>query len=118
MQSGYQMGIAPIDLQTLYTQLDKVSKTHGSQAQTLQVQSALQDVEKAKKQQEENEKIASTNMAEEDDTQKVKDRQYHQNNSKNQHKSNPDETQEESEPERKKVAFQDPNLGQHIDVIG
>ena len=118
MQSEYRMGIAPIDLQTLYTQLDKVSKTHGNQAQMLQNQSALQDVEKAKKQQEENEKIASTNMAEEEDTQKVKERQYQQNNSKHQHKSNHDETQEETEPKRKKVEFQDPNLGQHIDVIG
>ena len=51
------MGIAPIDLQTIYTQLDKVGKTYGSQAQLMQVQNAVQDAEKAKHQLEHNEKI-------------------------------------------------------------
>ena len=47
-QSEHQMGIAPLDLQTLYSQLDKIGKTQGSQAQILRVQNALQDVEKSK----------------------------------------------------------------------
>ena len=51
------MAIAPIDLQTLYSQLDKVGKTYGSQAQALQMQNAITDVEKAKQQLEEKKKI-------------------------------------------------------------
>lgn len=115
------MAIAPIDLQTLYSQLDKIGKTHGSQAQTLQVQNALQDVEKAKHQLEEKKKISSTNMPDEDDTQKVKERQYNQQNSKNKNKSEdePNNPSDEEVVEKKqKVVFQDPNLGQNIDVIG
>ena len=68
-QSEHQMGIAPLDLQTLYSQLDKIGKTQGSQAQILQVQNALQDVEKSKQQLEEKKKISSASMTEEEDTQ-------------------------------------------------
>lgn len=119
-QSELQMGIAPLDLQTLYSQLDKIGKSQGSQAQTLQVQNALQDVEKAKQQLEEKKKISSTSMTEEDDTQKIKDRQHQQQNTKQHNKSKESEDLENAESEeiKQKVVFQDPNLGQHIDVIG
>ena len=69
MQSEHQMAIAPIDLQTLYTQLDKIGKTQGSQAHNMQVQSVLQDAEKAKQQLEEHKKISSATMPDENDTQ-------------------------------------------------
>lgn len=119
-QSEHQMGIAPLDLQTLYSQLDKIGKTQGSQAQILQVQNALQDVEKSKQQLEEKKKISSASMTEEDDTQKVKDRQHQQQNTNQQNKAKESEDLEKTETEEKtqKVVFQDPNLGQHIDVIG
>lgn len=120
MQSEYQMGIAPIDLQTLYTQLDKVGKTYGSQAQTIQVQNALQDVEKSKHQLEENKRINSTKMPEGNDTQQVKDRKYNnQSGSQKKESSDGNESEEENEEKiSKRSIFQDPNLGQHIDVIG
>ena len=87
------MAIAPIDLQTLYSQLDKVGKTYGSQAQALQMQNAITDVEKAKQQLEEKKKISSTAMPEEEDTQRVKDRQY--NNPQNSEKKQNPESEEE-----------------------
>ena len=120
MQSEFQMAIAPIDLQTLYSQLDKVGKTYGNQAQALQMQNAITDVEKAKQQLEEQKKIASTAMPEEEDTQRVKDRQYRnpQNSEKKQNSESEEEIDEEKEQKPKRSIFQDPNLGQHIDVIG
>ena len=120
-QSGFQMGIAPIDLQTIYTQLDKVGKTYGSQAQLMQVQNAVQDAEKAKHQMEHNEKINSANMPEENDTQRIKDEHQSKNqrDSKKRKSSENDENTEETEDlSVRKSIFQDPNLGQHIDVIG
>ena len=114
------MAIAPIDLQTLYSQLDKVGKTYGNQAQALQMQNAITDVEKAKQQLEEQKKIASTAMPEEEDTQRVKDRQYRnpQISEKKQNSESEEEIDEEKEQKPKRSIFQDPNLGQHIDVIG
>ena len=114
------MAIAPIDLQTLYTQLDKIGKTQGSQAHNMQVQSVLQDAEKAKQQLEEHKKISSTTMPDENDTQKIKDRQYRnpQNSEKKQNSESEEEIDEEKEQKPKRSIFQDPNLGQHIDVIG
>ena len=113
------MAIAPIDLQTLYSQLDKVGKTYGSQAQAIQMQNAITDVEKAKQQLEEKKKISSTAMPEEEDTQRVKDRQYNnpQNSEKKQNPESEEEMNQEEEKTKRSI-FQDPNLGQHIDVIG
>jgi len=117
MQSELQMAIAPIDLQTLYTQLDKIGKTQGSQAHNMQVQSVLQDAEKAKQQLEEHKKISSTTMPDENDTQKIKDRQHNQDD-ENKNSGHEKESQEEKLEKKQKVPFQDPDLGQHIDVIG
>ena len=111
------MGIAPIDLQTLYSQLDKVSKTHGSQAQILQAQSSMEQVEKTKQQLEDNKKINSTKMADEDDTQKITERKERQQQESSSKKEDA-EPEEQEEKINKKSMFQDPNLGQHIDVIG
>mgnify|MGYP003418980283 CR=1 FL=1 len=113
MQSELQMAIAPIDLQTLYTQLDKIGKTQGSQAHNMQVQSVLQDAEKAKQQLEEHKKISSTTMPDE----KIKDRQHNQDD-ENKNSGHEKESQEENLEKKQKVPFQDPDLGQHIDVIG
>jgi len=117
MQSELQMAIAPIDLQTLYTQLDKIGKTQGSQAHNMQVQSVLQDAEKAKQQLEKQKKISSTTMPDENDTQKIKDRQHNQDD-ENKNSGHEKESQEEKLEKKQKVPFQDPDLGQHIDVIG
>lgn len=112
------MAIAPIDLQTLYTQLDKIGKSQGNQAQLLQVQTNIQDVEKAKQQLEEKKKIASTKMTDQEDTQKIKDNQHkNQQNFQSQKEENP-EKEDEIQKEENKVFFKDPNLGQHIDVLG
>lgn len=114
------MAIAPIDLQTLYSQLDKVGKTYGNQAQLLQTQSNMSNVEKAKQDLEEKKKIASTAMPEEEDTQRVKDRENNnqQNFQKKQNTEDKEENQTEEENLPKRSLLQDPTLGQHVDVIG
>ncbi|MDR0601237.1 MAG: hypothetical protein LBG42_02545, partial [Treponema sp.] len=46
------MAIQPIDLQTLFTQLDKVAKNHASQREGIAIQEAIQGIEIQKKTEE------------------------------------------------------------------
>jgi hypothetical protein len=55
------MAIQPIDLQTLFTQLEKVGKSQASQKEGLAAQQAIQQVEGQKKIEE---RIQSVNEAE------------------------------------------------------
>ncbi len=110
------MAIQPIDLQTMYTSLEKVSKLTQSQ-QGMQLQGAIQQEENSKRLQEQAKAVEKTTADDEGPLQ-IKDRN-----------SSDAETQD-SETERKsqeelgeklldsKQIITDPNLGQHIDITG
>lgn len=109
------MGIQPIDLQTLFTQLEKVSKMQVQATQSAQLQSVLNQEESSRK------ISAKKAIVEEasdvsDPLSTVKERNGSSSQQQQQKKEN--ETSEEEKEEKKASYFSDPELGQHIDVLG
>jgi len=108
------MAIAPIDLQTLFTQLDKVARTHVSQKEGQPLQQAIQAIQIQKKT---DEQILQINEAQNtgEGAEKVKDRanenQGH-SGSKNKGKQNKSDTAEEENT----FVLSDPSLGKNIDI--
>ena len=107
------MGIQPIDLQTMFAQLDKISNSQVQQTQAAQVQAALKQEDIAKKQ------TAAKAAVEEpskinDGLGSIRDQNRHQSQQQGRRKE-----QEEDKPEEEKsYVYKDPTLGQHIDVSG
>jgi hypothetical protein len=108
------MAIQPIDLQTLFTQVEKVGKTQVAQKEGLQIQEALQQVQNQKKAEEQ---VQSVNEAQDsgDGAEKIKD-----GNSRQQAAGqNGEETAEEEEKrEEEQNLIRDPTLGRNIDISG
>jgi hypothetical protein len=67
------MAIQPIDLQTLFTQIDKVGKAQAEQREGLAIQQSLQSVQMQKKNDIRNESVNGTQDTEEG-AERVKDR--------------------------------------------
>lgn len=107
------MAIAPIDLQTLFTQLDKVAKTQNSQREGLALQQAIQGAQIQKKTeqniQQVNEAQNTGEGAEKINDREQERRQHEQAKGKNQ---NEDEQEEES----RSSVLKDPSLGKKIDI--
>jgi hypothetical protein len=108
------MAIQPIDLQTLFTQLDKVGKAQTAQREGLAVQQAIQGVQLQRKTEAQ---IQSVNEAQDtgEGAEKVKDRggqgQSESGGGKRQQAAE-DETNGEQQP----IVFRDPSLGKNIDI--
>uniref|UniRef100_A0A7C3EGC8 Uncharacterized protein n=1 Tax=Gracilinema caldarium TaxID=215591 RepID=A0A7C3EGC8_9SPIR len=109
------MAIQPIDLQTLFTQMDKVAKQKSAEKEGLVLQQSLQGALNLKKTEE---KVRSVNETKEpeDGAERIKD--------KNARKQGQEELAEkkdekkEADDEKKMDIIKDPNLGKHIDVSG
>lgn len=111
------MAIQPIDIQTLFSQLEKVSKTVSHQQQGMQVQNAIQQEIIEKRNAEKKQAVLQT-ASDEVDITKVKERKASSNN---QEKEASDRKQKDREEEPPKVIIEvikDPNLGKHLDVSG
>jgi hypothetical protein len=110
------MALQPIDLQVLFTQLDKVAKNQALQKEGLQIQTALQAMQN---QQKAEERVQSVNEVQNtgDGPEKVNDRAAHQNSSgggRGEHE--PPEGEEETGHEPRFI--KDPALGKNIDFNG
>jgi predicted transcriptional regulator len=105
------MAIAPIDLQTLFTQLDKVAKTQTSQRESQIIQQAVQSVQHQRKTEEQIEEVnEAQNMGE--GVEKVGDkRQGAQGEGKKKGRG-----QTEKEGEDQPSILSDPSLGKKIDI--
>jgi hypothetical protein len=105
------MAIAPIDLQTLFTQLDKAGKTHLSHREGQPLQNVIQTIQSQKKTEE---LINQVNEAQNtgEGTEKVKERGQGQHEGKKRKKRR----QEEQEDEKKVSVLSDPSLGKNIDI--
>jgi len=67
------MAIQPIDLQTLFSQIDKVAKAQLAQREGLALQQALKGVQIQRKTDEETKTVHETQNTGDDGTEKVKD---------------------------------------------
>jgi len=109
------MAIQPIDLQTLFTQMDKVAKTQTAQREGQALQQAIQGVQLQKKMDEQVKAVNETRNIGEDGVEKVKDREKQTQNSGDEKKKEK-EKQETSEEEEKDSVIFDPRLGRNIDI--
>jgi hypothetical protein len=112
------MAIQPIDLQTLFTQLDKVGKDQTAQKEGVQIKQALQGDQIQRKT---DERIRSVNESQDmgEGTEAVNDRSPRQHPGKEkqdlQGQAPAGETGETSYNEE---FFRDPDLGKNIDLSG
>ncbi|GHV85630.1 hypothetical protein AGMMS50230_12380 [Spirochaetia bacterium] len=107
------MAISPIDLQTLFTQMDKVGKQEAAQREGAAL---LQSIQQAKNQEQTDERIRSVNEAQNtgEGTEGIKDKNGGRAGEEGQHHR---EAKEENadEPEAEHI-IRDPDLGKNIDL--
>jgi hypothetical protein len=108
------MAIQPIDLQTLFTQIDKIGKAQGAQREGLAVQQAIQGAQLQRKTEEH---IQEVNEAQDtgEGAEKVNDRGKRNEaggGGKRGKGSGKDDVTEEENP----MIFRDPALGKNIDI--
>jgi hypothetical protein len=107
------MAISPIDLQTLFTQVDKVGKQETAQREGAAIQQALQQVQS---QRLTDEKIRSVNEAQDqgEGAEGVRDhngrKAFHEGDSSRHNE------EEENAEEKQDGVIRDPDLGRNIDV--
>ena len=119
------MAIQPIDLQALFTQLDKVGKSQAVQREGQQIQSALQQVQ-VQRRIEEN--VQSVNEAQDmgEEAENIRDEHRGRGSNANQGEAGDDgdaslekETSGNEKPDQKNLnLFRDPALGRNIDISG
>ena len=112
-QNGRRMAIQPIDLQTLFTQVDKVGKTQIAQKDGAVLQQAIQG---AQMQRKTDELIQSVNEAQNtgEGVESVNDRGEREQAASGGKKK---QEQEETLPdEKEKAVIRDPSLGSKIDI--
>ncbi|MDR0878673.1 MAG: hypothetical protein LBN21_11515 [Treponema sp.] len=113
------MAIQPIDLQALFSQVDKVGKTQSDLKDALAVQQAMQGVQMQKKTEA---NIQSVNKTQDsgEGVEKVNDRDAKQRREDNGEGKAEGEGEEDGEPAalKKFVVFRDPALGKNIDISG
>jgi hypothetical protein len=111
------MAIQPIDLQALFTQVEKVGKTQASQKEGLMIQQAIQG---AQIQRRTDENIQSVNEAQDTGrgTEEISDRNAHKRNGSHQGGDEEGRSGEGEELPPKIPVFRDPALGKYIDFTG
>jgi len=105
------MAIAPIDLQTLFTQLDKVGRAQAAQKEGQALHQAIQGVQIQKRTEEHIQQINEAQNTGEG-AEKVGDRGQRQNGGGKNEKNKKDAQEEESQVS----ILRDPSLGNTIDI--
>lgn len=112
------MSVQPIDLSTMYSQLDNVAKFNASQNASTQVSNQL-NINKAA--QNNLEKSKSVNEVSKDEGDSVKVNKDGHNNSDEENSSaetNSNVDQKEKIEKPRQWEFTDPRLGRHVDIQG
>lgn len=114
------MAIQPIDLQTLYAQLEKVGKTQVHQQAAVQ---NAREAELARNREDAQKKVTTVQEAEagEEGTGIVRERKDSSGDTANDARSGPEGRQQENtapEESDDREVIRDPDLGSHIDISG
>lgn len=114
------MAIQPIDLQTLFTQIDKVAKNQAMMRDGQQVQNTLQQAEIQRKLQENVQSVnQSQNMGDESGKIKDEDKRGGAFAKGGKHEEEPEaEEDEAAAAAAKDKLIRDPALGRNIDLSG
>ncbi|NOY10082.1 MAG: hypothetical protein GXP33_14715 [Spirochaetes bacterium] len=107
------MSVLPIDLQTLFAQMNQVGKEQAIQKNISPLHQSLQGTEIAKQTEEKDKSVNETKDVGEG-LEKIKDEQ------KKGKKKEAPKRKDENRQEKKKEngIFKDPDLGRHIDIVG
>jgi hypothetical protein len=110
------MGIAPIDLQTLFTQVDKVGRSVSAQKEGQVLHQSILGVELQKKTEEQIKQVNETqNMG--DGVEKIKDRESEHKQKRGGSGKEARDHQNNDEPEEDQIpVLRHPNLGRKIDI--
>jgi hypothetical protein len=112
------MAIQPIDLQTLFTQVDKVGKEQRNQKEGAHLQAALQSAQIQKKNEERSHSVTELQNTGEG-TEHLKDRNARRQGGEHTPGRQPDEKDAaESEDGGEPSVIRDPALGKNIDISG
>jgi hypothetical protein len=109
------MAIQPIDLQTLFTQIDKVGKTQNAQREGFAIQQEIQGTQLQRKTEEQIRSVNEAQNTGEDGSEKVKERGAKGQDSEKEKKKEARQNVPEKEKTQVKV-FSDPRLGRNIDI--
>ncbi|MCL2184268.1 MAG: hypothetical protein FWB86_00210 [Treponema sp.] len=110
------MALAPIDLQTLFSQMDKVGKTQAAQKDGATVQQAVQGTELQRKTEEQIRQVNETQNAGEGPD-KVNDQTGKDAGKRSEGKKKESENEPEETSETENIVFlRDPSLGNKIDI--
>ena len=109
------MAIQPIDLQTLFTQLDKVAKTQTAEREGHALQQAIQGVQIQRKTEEHIQSVNETQNTGDDGIEKVKERGSQRQDSGEGKKKEAGHRESEQEETPSPVLY-DPRLGRNIDI--
>ncbi len=108
------MPLLPIDLQTLFTQLNQVAKDQTAQKEMVPLAQAAQGSQIAKQTGARDTRVNETERQEQG-TEQVRRRRRREGQKKRQA---PEREKGKRPAEQKKDVFRDPALGSHIDVTG
>ncbi|GHU47160.1 hypothetical protein FACS1894200_02090 [Spirochaetia bacterium] len=114
------MAIQPIDLQAVFTQVDKVGKSIANQREGLAIAQALHNSEEQRKREEQ---VQSVNQVQDmgEGVERVKDRGAKKSPQDEQSKNGSTaegETEDDAPLSTDPYTIQDPSLGMHIDLSG
>jgi hypothetical protein len=111
------MAIAPIDLQILFSQVDKVGKAQAALKEGQAIQQAAHGAQIQRKTEEQIQQINETQDFGEG-VEKINDRTARQKNEnkKEGKNKNEDDVDNEAEDEKQFIAIRDPSLGNKIDI--
>ena len=111
------MAIQPIDLQVMFTQMDKVAKNQAIMRDGQQFQESLQQLQSQRKLEE---NVQSVNEAQDmgDETGKIKDEDKRKSLANQGGDRRNAEEEEGAEGDEKQDLIRDPALGRNIDISG
>lgn len=107
------MAINPIDLQTMYSQINNVAKQTASQTQGAQLAQSMQQVNVVKKNTEQTQQVHKSDESSKFSEINSNGKNSQQENPKNEQKK---ELQEERTEIKKNIGVNEDYLGQHIDI--
>jgi tRNA U54 and U55 pseudouridine synthase Pus10 len=111
------MAIQPIDLQTLFTQIDKVGKEQINQKEGVHLQAALQGVQIQRKTDERDHSVNETRDAGEG-AERIKDQNARRQGGEHPSGRQPDEKDPDESGDGDSPFIRDPALGKNIDISG
>ncbi len=111
------MAIQPIDLQALFSQVDKVGKTQAELKEGVEIQQALQGVQSQRKL---DERIRSVNEAQDsgDGAERIRDRQGRRRGRRGAKDNDKSEGKDGDDGAEGSEIVRDPALGHNIDLSG